>query len=813
VITHFIENNLPDRLWSDDLTDLAAYKWVRHGSTNEYYCLTLANAQPIPAAPSFIKLDSLYATQGTPGSLAAGQWGWGNVDSLGFNTLYARLADDASPQTKALGYVLDSGHRVPSTAYTNITLQPLYYDLLSAAYKWTQSTANPNEYFCEAAAGGTPRLRRPTLVETGRDTTVLIRGTAGSLLEGEWGYGRTDGQAYDTIYARITGNASPAGLSYLVGKDPDYFPTTAKSLSLRLINEYTAYATYAVTASGATGDTSDRRIGAGAQQGWWVNLNNEARQVCVYCDSPATCRLIVVGWGEKGGFVDAPTNYSVANNAGWVEHTASYPTVPSGITASGSIHRMRTKNSGGGGRGPSSNFAPFYGPANSWVGAPSRINSAYNPPRSTVYGGSTGWIYAHYGYFDASEWVFDPAADLTELAVDTSDLGNWYGADTGKVGSATALIFIQNTALSCTKLGAVRSAAANDNFNTFAGILSGTNYGGGYYSEVALDELGRFQYYRETADIKFYLVAWTPATVQVGTTTLSLESPAVTATGAALAQPGTATLALESPAASFSGAAVVVVDTTGLNLVSPAVTALGAALVVVGTTGINLVSPAVTARGAARASVATTQDQLVSPAVTVISTHGTIVEVLADTLALESPTVTATGAALAQPGAATLALLSPSVVIGAGQQILVPVGASVLQLISPAVTVQAGQQAGCLVFQLGTQSILISCGRVYPVREPKERLQVVSRTAGGTIRVVDKGVKVRTIVLTFKDLRGSDYAALDDWYDNVAVGAFNAFSFVDELGLTYTVRWMSTLDFQETANNRYGGDITLERVD
>jgi hypothetical protein len=130
----------------------------------------------------------------------------------------------------------------------------------------------------------------------------------------------------------------------------------------------------------------------------------------------------------------------------------------------------------------------------------------------------------------------------------------------------------------------------------------------------------------------------------------------------------------------------------------------------------------------------------------------------------------------------------------------------------PACVVAALPQ-GRMAFQLGSEQIIFTAGRVYPVEEPRERLQVVSRTAAGTIRVQDKGVSVRTIKLSFKNLRGSDYAALLDWYDSVAVGAYNAFSFIDELGMTYTVRWMSTLDFQETAFDRYGGDITLERVD
>jgi hypothetical protein len=40
------------------------------------------------------------------GTLAAGEWGWGDADGLGFDTLYVRLNDGTDPDTKAVSYVI-----------------------------------------------------------------------------------------------------------------------------------------------------------------------------------------------------------------------------------------------------------------------------------------------------------------------------------------------------------------------------------------------------------------------------------------------------------------------------------------------------------------------------------------------------------------------------------------------------------------------------------------------------------------------------------------------------------------------------------
>lgn len=85
----------------------SAYAWTASGSgTNEYYLRTAAGADPgIVAAPSSVYINGSSATSGTPGSLAAGRWGFGDNDTLGYSTLYVRLSDGSDPDSQLADYV------------------------------------------------------------------------------------------------------------------------------------------------------------------------------------------------------------------------------------------------------------------------------------------------------------------------------------------------------------------------------------------------------------------------------------------------------------------------------------------------------------------------------------------------------------------------------------------------------------------------------------------------------------------------------------------------------------------------------------
>jgi hypothetical protein len=104
--------------WQQDNIRTAAWDWVASGSgTNEFYLQTAANTSPgfvaSPPTSGGVYINGSAATKGTVGSLAAGQWGYDDNDTLGYDTIYVRLADGTNPNTKAAGYVKFS--QVPQT--------------------------------------------------------------------------------------------------------------------------------------------------------------------------------------------------------------------------------------------------------------------------------------------------------------------------------------------------------------------------------------------------------------------------------------------------------------------------------------------------------------------------------------------------------------------------------------------------------------------------------------------------------------------------------------------------------------------------
>lgn len=92
------------------------YSWTQSTSgTNEYYLRTAGNGNPgFAAQPAKVYLNGSDATEGTMGSLTAGQWDYGDNDTLGFNTLYVRTSGSVDPDTLDPFYV--KFYQIPQTA-------------------------------------------------------------------------------------------------------------------------------------------------------------------------------------------------------------------------------------------------------------------------------------------------------------------------------------------------------------------------------------------------------------------------------------------------------------------------------------------------------------------------------------------------------------------------------------------------------------------------------------------------------------------------------------------------------------------------
>ena len=81
--------------------------WLASGSgTNEYYLVNTA-AFYSATEPGAVYINGTAVVKGTLGSLGITQWGWGDNDALGYNTIYVRLSDGADPDSKSTFWVPD----------------------------------------------------------------------------------------------------------------------------------------------------------------------------------------------------------------------------------------------------------------------------------------------------------------------------------------------------------------------------------------------------------------------------------------------------------------------------------------------------------------------------------------------------------------------------------------------------------------------------------------------------------------------------------------------------------------------------------
>lgn len=90
----------------------STYRWTASGSgTSEYYLELAAGGDPgLDGDPEIVIANGVQLAAGTMGSLTAGTWDYGDNDTLGYSTIYVRLADSTDPDTKAEDFVLAGGN-------------------------------------------------------------------------------------------------------------------------------------------------------------------------------------------------------------------------------------------------------------------------------------------------------------------------------------------------------------------------------------------------------------------------------------------------------------------------------------------------------------------------------------------------------------------------------------------------------------------------------------------------------------------------------------------------------------------------------
>jgi len=118
-----------------------------------------------------------------------------------------------------------------------------------------------------------------------------------------------------------------------------------------------------------------------------------------------------------------------------------------------------------------------------------------------------------------------------------------------------------------------------------------------------------------------------------------------------------------------------------------------------------------------------------------------------------------------------------------------------------------------LKFISGTSSLSFTKGIRFPVFKPHDRIQITDRDAAGGLQREDIGVTVRKRKLVFTHMPQADYDAFVSWYDTIAVGVLNPFTYIDEDGMGMEVILLSSPSaFRETRFERFAGEIMLELV-
>jgi len=84
----------------------SGFQWTSSGSgTDEYYCEVNGGGDPALTEPATVYEDKVAMTAGTAGSLALNEWDWADNDTLGYSTIYVRVAGGVDPDTLTDGYL------------------------------------------------------------------------------------------------------------------------------------------------------------------------------------------------------------------------------------------------------------------------------------------------------------------------------------------------------------------------------------------------------------------------------------------------------------------------------------------------------------------------------------------------------------------------------------------------------------------------------------------------------------------------------------------------------------------------------------
>lgn len=115
-----------------------------------------------------------------------------------------------------------------------------------------------------------------------------------------------------------------------------------------------------------------------------------------------------------------------------------------------------------------------------------------------------------------------------------------------------------------------------------------------------------------------------------------------------------------------------------------------------------------------------------------------------------------------------------------------------------------------IVFTKGVDTFTFSKGRSYPLDDPAQVNVTVDYSEGGQLYAYDKGIQEQFFNLSFDRIPATDFANVENWLLNVAVGPLNTFTYTDEDSVTHTVRLMDTKNpLHRVGEGMYSGTIQL----
>lgn len=219
-----------------------AFRWLASGSgTGEYYLDLAGGGDPGVPEPPTVSENGTALTPGTAGTLAASEWDYADNDTLGYSTIYVRLADDADPDSKTDGHVtytdiprtgdavdipassgtISSGLDFSGTTVAAVTIQPGMQNAIASASGYLRLSCTAFTFngqgvsYIDLTGSAIAPLIKDTARPFGGTHGLNLLGTALTTLVatgGDTGLATNPGEASAVTTVRVVGQSASLSL-------------------------------------------------------------------------------------------------------------------------------------------------------------------------------------------------------------------------------------------------------------------------------------------------------------------------------------------------------------------------------------------------------------------------------------------------------------------------------------------------------------------------------------------------------------------------------------------------------------------------